>query len=133
MNANTMHPDNRLAQQQHQGIEQVRERPSVAPRVDVYETKDAIVLVADMPGVSQENLKIDVADDRLTLQGTRTPGIQGNGGRQRELVPFDYVRVFTLPDGVDRDKITAQLKLGVLTLELPKSAAIKPRRIQIKG
>jgi HSP20 family molecular chaperone IbpA len=118
-----------------QAVEPVRERPAVAPRVDVYETPDELVLIADLPGVTQENLKIDVADDRLTIHGSRASASQqaAQKGLMRELAPFDYNRVFTLPDGIDRDKIVAALKEGVLTLKLPKSAAIKPRRIEIKA
>jgi HSP20 family protein len=97
--------------------EAVQQRPAVAPRVDVFENKDEILLVADLPGVGEDGLSIDVDEERISLVGKRGA--------------YDYRRSFLLPDGIDRDKIAAELKQGVLTLHLPKAAAIKPRRISV--
>jgi HSP20 family molecular chaperone IbpA len=99
------------------------ERPAVAPRVDVYESKDELLLVADLPGVER---------DRLDIEAVRRPEHAGTP-LVREARRYDYRRSFTLPDGIDRDQIAAELANGVLTLRLPKSAAVKPRRIAVKA
>lgn len=111
--------------------EPVRQRPSVAPRVDVYETRDELVLVADLPGVARDQVKIDVVDDRLTLTATRTP--TAGASLAREFAVVDFARSFVLPDGLDRAAIAAELTAGVLTLRLPKAQAVKPRRIEVKA
>jgi HSP20 family protein len=114
------------------GAEPVQERPIISPPVDVYETKDEVVLVADVPGVTQEGLRIDVVDDRLTLKAPRTLARKGSL-MARELAEADFQRTFILPDGIDRGAIDAKLSQGVLTLRLPKAASVKPRRIEVKS
>jgi HSP20 family molecular chaperone IbpA len=99
--------------------EAVRQRPAVAPVVDVFENKDEVLLVADLPGVNTDGLRVDVEEERLVIEGRRGD--------------WDYRRAFVMPDGIERDKIAAELKDGVLRLHLPKAAAVKPRRIEIKG
>jgi len=101
------------------GAEAVQQRAAVAPRCDVFENKDEVLLVADLPGVTQEALRIDVDDERIVLEAKREA--------------YDFRRAFVLPDGIDREKIDAELKHGVLRLHLPKAAAIKPRRIAVKA
>ena len=100
-------------------LEAVQQRPAVAPRCDVFENKDEILLVADLPGVAQDGLRIDVDEERVMLEGKRES--------------YDFRRSFLLPDGIDREKIDAELKHGVLWLHLPKAAAVKPRRITVKA
>jgi len=100
-------------------VEAVQQRTGIAPRCDVFENKDEVLLVADLPGVTQDGLRIDVVDERISLEGRRES--------------FDFRRTFVLPDGIDREKIDAELKHGVLWLHLPKAAAIKPRRIAVKA
>jgi HSP20 family protein len=99
--------------------EAVQQRAALAPRCDVFENKDEVLVVADLPGVNQESLRIDVDEERITLEGRREH--------------YDFRRSFILPDGIDRDKIDAELKHGVLWLHLPKAAAVKPRRIAVKS
>jgi HSP20 family molecular chaperone IbpA len=99
--------------------EAVRQRPAVAPVVDVFENKDEVLLVADLPGVDSESLRVDVEEERLVIEARRGE--------------WDYRRAFVMPDGIDRDKIEAKLKNGVLHLHLPKAAAVKPRRIEVKS
>ena len=106
-------------QQQNAEIEAVRQRAAVAPRCDVFENKDEVLLVADMPGVAQEALRIDVDEERVSLEGRKDS--------------YDFRRSFILPEGIDREKIAAELKNGVLWLHLPKAAAVKPRRISVKA
>jgi HSP20 family molecular chaperone IbpA len=111
--------DRSLTAQRQNDVEAVQQRAGIAPRCDVFENKDEVLLVADLLGVMQDGLRIDVADERISLEGRRES--------------FDFRRTFVLPDGIDRDKIGAELKHGVLWLHLPKAAAIKPRRIAVKA
>ncbi len=97
---------------------------TVAPAVDIVETKAEIVVVADMPGVSADGLSIEVKDGELSLRG------------EPHSAPFDdeafaFARSFRIPPGIDVDGIAAELKLGVLRLTLPKPEAQRPRTIQI--
>lgn len=100
------------------------------PPVDIYETNDGLVLVADLPGVNKDGLSIEVKDDILTLQGRTQHALPGRPVYQEfELVNF--FRQFQLSDSVDVPSISAELKHGVLTLKLPKAARAKPRKIQV--
>jgi HSP20 family molecular chaperone IbpA len=115
----TVNTSDRSLSQRHHDAEAVQQRAGVAPRCDVFENKDEVLLVADLPGVAQDGLRIDVVDERISLEGRRES--------------YDFRRSFVLPDGIDREKIVAELKDGVLRLHLPKAAAVKPRRISIKA
>lgn len=96
-------------------------RAFAAPPVDVFESKEAFKLVAELPGVSLDEVALTLEQDVLTMQASR--------GDQ----PLDYRRQFTLKVPVDRDAVEAELKEGVLTLTLPKAASAKPRTIQVKA
>lgn len=112
--------------------ETVGDRPSVAPRVDIYENDNELLLLADVPGVDRENLKINLDNEELAVEGhaeERAPGTPLG----REYRTVDYFRNFIVPMGIDASKITADLINGVLTLHLPKSDALKPRQIQVKA
>lgn len=117
---------------QKHDVENVRQRPAVAPRVDVYENEKEYLILADLPGVKREDLKLDIDDDELTLEGVRNPPTEGAllGGECR---PVDYRRKFVVPQGVDREKIDATLTAGVLRLSLPKAEALRPRQISIRA
>src|SRR5215813_11152268 len=123
---------NDLTKRDEQRAEAVAQRPTVAPNVDIYENKDELLLIADMPGVAEGDLRVHLDEAELTIEGAPAsetfPTALG-----REYRPAAYKRSFTLPDGIDRDKVSAQLKSGVLWLHLPKSAAVKPRRIDVKA
>jgi HSP20 family protein len=112
--------------------ESTRDVPSYIPAVDIYESPEALTLVADMPGVGSDNVAIDVHDNHLTLRGTVT--IEGEKERVllQEYGVGDYFREFTLGRTIDQTKIEASMKHGVLTLTLPKAEAIKPRKISVK-
>jgi len=102
------------------------ERPTYAPPVDIYENKDEILIVADLPGVVTEDLEVDLDKDHLTILAHRT--LPGAGGEA-----FDYTRTFVVPRGIDADSISANLQNGVLRLALPKPAALKPRQIAVRA
>lgn len=112
--------------------ESTRNVPVYVPSVDIYESADALTLVADMPGVPPENVTINVHDNQLTVRGTVT--IEGEKEHMllQEYGVGDYSRQFTLGRTIDQTKIEASMKDGVLVLTLPKAEAIKPRKISVK-
>ncbi len=121
-----------LQKRDDNNVERATDRPSVRPAVDIYENKDEYLLVADIPGVSKENLSIHIDAERITLEGkVSTEGDQEPV--QREFRLADYVRSFEVPESIDREKVSAQLKQGVLWLHLPKVEAVKPRQIQVQA
>ena len=103
----------------------------VAPPVDIYETRDGLVVLADLPGVAQEALDVRVDNNVLTIRGHARHVVPGEVTyREYELVNF--FRQFELSDKVDQGRITADLKCGVLTLNLPKAEEAKPRQIEVR-
>jgi HSP20 family molecular chaperone IbpA len=110
--------------------EPVNERPAVAPPVDIYENEDEFLIVADVPGVASDAVRIHFDDGRLTLIATR--GDAQETPMSSEYPSFDYRRSFLLPDGVDLEKAQADLNNGVLAVHVPKSPAVKPRRIEVR-
>ena len=113
-------------------LERTHDRPTIHPLVDIYENDEELLLVADVPGVTRDQISIDLEKNQLTLTARRDndpPGTalgQEWGGR-------DYYRAFLVPQGIDADKITAELSNGVLRVHLPKSAAVRPRRIEVRA
>jgi HSP20 family protein len=105
----------------------------VTPPVDIYENGDGLVVKADLPGIAKENLDVRVENGVLTIQ-TKAANSSSSGGapvyREYELVNF--FRQFELSDKVDQQKISADLKHGVLTLKLPRAEEAKPKRIEVK-
>lgn len=103
----------------------------VAPPVDILESQTEWRVVADLPGVAKDDVELDVDNDRLTLRATRHPVDGGTlvAGRDRATT---YERSFVVPKTVDRDAVRAELRDGVLTLTLPKSASVLPRRISVQ-
>jgi HSP20 family molecular chaperone IbpA len=103
----------------------------VTPPVDIYENGDDLVVMADLPGVSKENLDVRVENNLLTIRGK--PSYLASGDpiyREYELVSF--FRQFELNEKVDQAKISAELQHGVLTLHLPKAQEAKPRKIEVR-
>lgn len=103
----------------------------ITPPVDIYETADGLVVKADLPGVSKEGLDVRVENNLLTIRGKAAHAAPGDSVyREYELVNF--FRQFELNERVDQSKISADLKHGVLTLNLPKAEEAKPRKIEVK-
>jgi HSP20 family protein len=104
------------------------------PRVDICETKDAIVLLADMPGVDEKSIDITLEKNVLTLSGRVEPDTyEGYRAAYTEYEAGDYERAFTLSDEINRDRIEASVKNGVLRLTLPKAEPVKLRKINVKS
>ncbi len=104
----------------------------ISPLVDIYETKDELCVVADLPGVDRDGLNVRVENGILTIEGRmKTHELKDCTVRVREFRALNFFREFELPEGIEQEKIRAELKHGVLTLSLPKQEKQKPRQIPI--
>jgi len=113
--------------------EQTRPGLVFTPNVDIFETDSEITLLADLPGVTTEKLNIDLRENILTLIG-EVEAVDSTG-EEKILVEYEtgkYYRQFTLSSVIDQSKIDAQLKDGVLTLQLPKIEKATPRKIEVR-
>jgi HSP20 family protein len=106
-------------------------RNYIAPDVNIFETKDGYVLQAEIPGVSRDGLDLSVEDNVLTLVAHRKPADGKAGIMHRESSDADYRRVFELDPAIDTAKIDAKVDQGVLTIHLPKSERVKPRKVTV--
>jgi HSP20 family protein len=104
-----------------------------SPAVDIFDTQEELVLLADMPGVDAENIEIDLRDDTLTILGKVTVARQEGQELLSEYKTGNYFRTFRITEVVDRSKITASIADGVLKLVLPKVEKAVPRKIPITG
>ncbi|MBW2407212.1 MAG: Hsp20/alpha crystallin family protein [Deltaproteobacteria bacterium] len=103
------------------------------PGVDIFETERELTLLADLPGVTAENLTIDLRENTLTLTGEVAPFETAN--EQDILIEYEigkYYRQFSLSNVIDQSKIDAKLVDGVLRLTLPKVEEAKPRKIEVR-
>ncbi len=107
----------------HEGVRYV-------PDVDIVETDDAITMWVDLPGVTRENVDIDLQENILTLTGM-VDGPPEARPVYSEYEVGGFQRRFTLGEKIDQDNISAKLDNGVMTLTLPKAAPHKPRKIEI--
>jgi HSP20 family protein len=113
------------------GVESARNE-YVTPEVDIFETDEGYVLQAEMPGVGKEGLEITLEGTQVTIAGRRNRGPNAGELLFRERTSADYRRVFELDPAIDTAKIHARMDQGVLTLNLPKSEQVKPRKIPVK-
>jgi HSP20 family protein len=103
----------------------------VSPEVNIFETKEGYVLQAEMPGVNKTGLDISLEGNTLTIHGRRNAPALAAETLYRESTAFDYRRVFELDPAIDVTKIDARMEQGILTLQLPKSERVKPRKITV--
>jgi HSP20 family protein len=113
-----------------------RERPQpaqtyVSPEVNIFETKDGYVLQAEMPGVNKEGLELTLERNELTIVGRRNEVESTAQALYRESANVGYRRVFELDPAIDTAKIDAKIDQGVLTVHLPKSERVKPRKVTV--
>ena len=106
------------------------EGPVYSPRVDIWETETALTLVADIPGVEPSGLEVDLRENTLTIMGKVAPEPE-HRYILKEFGVGNFWRQFTLSEVIDQEKITANVKSGVLTLTLPKVERAKPRKVPI--
>jgi HSP20 family molecular chaperone IbpA len=102
------------------------------PPIDIFETDDGLVLLADLPGVTAETLELQVQDNKLTLFGRVSEQAPADARLlHREYQVGHFLRSFILSDEVDHERISAKLNLGVLEVMLPRIKRAEPRRIQV--
>lgn len=103
------------------------------PQADIFEDEAALTLMMEMPGVKKSDVSVDLEEDRLTVEGRIDfSAYQDMQPVYTEYSVGHYKRGFTLSNKIDRDKISADLKDGVLKLILPKAEAAKPRKIKVR-
>jgi HSP20 family protein len=103
----------------------------IAPPVDIFESEDALIVVADLPGVDKDAVNIRVEDNILTIKGSASYNPRSSV-LVEEFNLQGYYRQFQLSDEVDQSKISAESKNGVLTITLPKAEKTKPKQIKVK-
>jgi len=114
--------------------ERAQQTPVFTPRVDIREMASGLILVADMPGVDESSVTIDLEGSELTIRGTFVPKApEGYTLTYQEYASGDYERAFTLGDTIDRENIKAVVKDGILRLTLPKVKEAQPRRITVNA
>lgn len=115
-------------------VEPAAERCLFTPPIDIYDTDDGLVLLADLPGVSAESLDLQVQDNKLTLFGRVAGTLPAEAKLVHQEYPVgDFLRSFILSDEVAHERITAKLNNGVLEVFLPKAPRTQPRRIQVNA
>lgn len=102
----------------------------LTPAVDIFENEAALTLVADLPGVPKDRLNLGIDNGVLTIEAL-APIVTDEGAHFREFGTTGYYRRFQLPDTLEFDKVAADLKEGVLTVRMPKTAAARPRKIEV--
>jgi HSP20 family protein len=115
--------------------EQDRREPEfmLKPAVDIFENDHGITMLADLPGVSNDRLNLQVDKDTLRIAGDAAIGAaQGMEPLWAEVRTTRYERAFTLSAELDAENITAAMKNGVLTVHIPKRAEVRPRKIQVR-
>jgi HSP20 family protein len=108
----------------------------VFPNVNIYNGDNDILVVAEMPGVRQEDLEVSLTGDTLVIKGRKDLGVENEDKvrfERRERGSGEFNRVIILPDSVGGDNMQARLKDGILTVTLPKSESAKPRQITVEG
>lgn len=104
------------------------------PATNVYESKEAFVVKAEVPGLTEKDVSVSVEDDSLVLRGERKASVpDGYKVHLRERAPVAFTRKLPLPARVDASAVTAALNDGVLTITLPKSKEALPRQITVKA
>jgi HSP20 family protein len=118
---------------QHETERTVR---TVSPRVDIFETDSAFVILADMPGVGPDGVELVADKDTLVVRGrvsAASANVQAGEVEHREFELAEYHRTFTLTEDLDHDGITGALRDGVLRIEVPKSARVQPKKIPVRA
>lgn len=115
-------------------MERTRDRLCYIPRTDIYETKDEIVLIADVPGADEEALDISLEKGILTINAyVDEMAPEGFKRIYSEYESGDYKRSFKLSDEIDQSKIKAVIKNGELRLQMPKAEPAKAKKIKVKA
>ena len=111
-----------------------RARPAGYPRIDLHDTKEAFVLTAEVPGMTDKDVQISATSDSLTIEGERKAAApEGYAVHRQERGQLRFARSFAMPARVDVAKVTAAVKNGVLTVTLPKHPDSQPKSITVKA
>ena len=114
------------------GAERTRTRKVYVPQVDIFETEDAILLLADLPGVDEKGIDVTIEKNVLTIKGTAS--VEPPAGLTLAYAEYglgDYERTFTISNEIDRDAVEASIKNGVVRLTLPKSKHAKAKKVAV--
>ncbi len=103
---------------------------TLRPAVDIFETAEGLTVIVDLPGVQKENVQIQVENEILTIKATPKTRLTIEPAYQ-EFELYPYFRQFQLSDKVDQEKIKAEMKNGVLVIQLPKREEAKPKQISV--
>jgi HSP20 family molecular chaperone IbpA len=103
---------------------------TIAPRVDIYETDSAYVLLADMPGVKPDDLEVVAERNSLIVRGRAAQPDEPPDYQEFEL--GEYQRAFSLTEDLDAERMTASLRDGVLRVDVPKSPGVQPKKIPVR-
>lgn len=113
-------------------VERTREGTTYTPRFSILENENEMLMFGDLPGVEPKDLDIRFEKNELTVYGKVAPRHAGRQFLCGEYGVGDFFRTFTIGEAIDSSQINAELKNGVLTLRLPKTEAVRPRRIEVK-
>ena len=113
--------------------ERMRGGVCFTPRVDIVEPDNELTLYAELPGVKPEDVDLRYENGELLLHGRARPRHADQDMLLQEYDEGDFYRVFTIHESIDSSKITAECKNGVLVVHLPKTEAVKPRQISVRG
>jgi len=109
-------------------------RPIIHPDTDILETDNAVLLVADVPGIDEKSVEITIDKNTLTIYGKNETGRpEGLNLCYAECEPRDFQRIFTLGNNMDTNNIEAVVKNGVLRLTIPKTTPAQTRKITVRG
>ena len=123
---------NELVKKEGADVELAEDRQVYIPATDIFEKEDAVLVRCDMPGVDEGSLTVSLEDGVLAVQGRQVDdGPEGYDALLTEYEAGVYERSFTVSREIDEAKIVARLKDGVLSIELPKSKAAQPKRIEV--
>src|SRR5258708_1208183 len=113
--------------------ERLREGVTFTPRVDILETDKELILLADLPGVRNEDVELRFENGQVVLSGHVKPRLGDKQFALQEYEEGDFYRAFAIHESIDATKIEASCKQGILTVHLPKVEAVKPRQITVKA
>jgi HSP20 family protein len=103
----------------------------VRPDVDIYDSSLAYVIHAEMPGVDRQRLEVTIDEDRLTITGRKAQALEATPCPPHEMPVASFRRVFQISPEIDRERITAKVEQGVVTVTLAKVRRPEPRRIEV--
>ena len=122
-----------LTERPEQTAEPTRQVPIFAPRFDILETDTELTLYGDLAGVTEDSLSVRYENEQLIIHGKVASRNEGRRFVREEYGVGDFHRTFNVGEAIDTANISAELHNGVLTIRLPKSEAVQPRRIEVKS